>query len=128
MGNLIVDGSDLAAVLDWELVHIGEVYEDLAWFCIRAWRFGAPASLGAGGLGSIEELRSRLRTGQRDHRRSGGAALVAGAGHAALGCHLPLPGRTSSERADPLGRAGAIGRRVCETEWDLLDLLEEARS
>ena len=44
MGNLIVDGFDLAAVLDWELVHVGEVYEDLAWFCIRAWRFGAPAA------------------------------------------------------------------------------------
>src|SRR5258708_12081697 len=43
MGNLIIDGSDLAAVLDWELVHVGEAYEDLAWFCIRAWRFGAPA-------------------------------------------------------------------------------------
>ncbi|WP_019345942.1 phosphotransferase family protein, partial [Mycolicibacterium conceptionense] len=43
MGNVIVDDSGLAAVLDWELVHLGEVYEDLAWFCIRAWRFGAPA-------------------------------------------------------------------------------------
>ena len=30
MGNLIVDGCTLAAVLDWELVHIGEIYEDLA--------------------------------------------------------------------------------------------------
>ena len=30
MGNLIVDESGLAAVLDWELVHIGEIYEDLA--------------------------------------------------------------------------------------------------
>ncbi|MBV8862122.1 MAG: phosphotransferase family protein, partial [Mycobacterium sp.] len=56
MGNLIVDGSKLAAVLDWELVHIGEVYEDLAWFCIRAWRFGAPADRGAGGLGSVEDF------------------------------------------------------------------------
>ena len=42
MGNLIVDETGLAAVLDWELVHIGEPCEDLAWFCIRAWRFGAP--------------------------------------------------------------------------------------
>jgi aminoglycoside phosphotransferase (APT) family kinase protein len=41
MGNLIVDDNGLAAVLDWELVHIGEAYEDLAWFCVRAWRFGA---------------------------------------------------------------------------------------
>ena len=56
MGNLIVDGSGLAAVLDWELVHVGEVYEDLAWFCIRAWRFGAPLDLAAGGLGSIEDF------------------------------------------------------------------------
>lgn len=56
MGNLIVDGSDLAAVLDWELVHIGEAYEDLAWFCVRAWRFGAPAVQGAGGLGSIDSF------------------------------------------------------------------------
>ena len=56
MGNLIVNGSMLAAVLDWELVHIGEVYQDLAWFCIRAWRFGAPPSMSAGGLGSIDSF------------------------------------------------------------------------
>ncbi|HTI77097.1 MAG TPA: phosphotransferase family protein, partial [Mycobacterium sp.] len=58
MGNLIVDESGLAAVLDWELVHTGEVYEDLAWFCIRAWRFGAPEHLGAGGLGSVDSFLS----------------------------------------------------------------------
>ena len=58
MGNVIVDESGLAAVLDWELVHTGEVYEDLAWFCIRAWRFGAAEHLGAGGLGSVESFLS----------------------------------------------------------------------
>ncbi|MBV8930710.1 MAG: phosphotransferase family protein, partial [Mycobacteriaceae bacterium] len=58
MGNLIIDDGRLAAVLDWELVHIGEVYEDLAWFCIRAWRFGAPLRRGAGGLGSVESFLS----------------------------------------------------------------------
>ena len=56
MGNLIVDGSTLAAVLDWEAVHVGDMHEDLAWFCVRAWRFGAPATLAAGGLGSIEDF------------------------------------------------------------------------
>ena len=86
----------LAAVLDWELVHIGEVYEDLAWFCIRAWRFGAPASLAAGGLGSVEDFLAAYETGRRRRRRPRGVALVAGGGDAALGRHLPVPGRTSS--------------------------------
>jgi aminoglycoside phosphotransferase (APT) family kinase protein len=56
MGNLIIDvgrgnaeSASLAAVLDWELTHTGQAVEDLAWFCIRAWRFGAPSELGAGG-------------------------------------------------------------------------------
>ena len=106
MGNLIVDGSGLAAVLDWELVHVGEVYEDLAWFCIRAWRFGAPLDLAAGGLGSIEDFLHALRKSRRGHSRPGRVSLVVGAGHPALGCHLPLPGRTPSERTDALGGTG----------------------
>ncbi|MGI9162427.1 MAG: phosphotransferase family protein, partial [Mycobacterium sp.] len=56
MGNLIVEGSTLAAVLDWEAVHIGDLHEDLAWFGVRAWRFGAPPGMAAGGLGSVEEF------------------------------------------------------------------------
>jgi aminoglycoside phosphotransferase (APT) family kinase protein len=72
MGNLIVDESGLAAVLDWELVHIGEVYEDLAWFCIRAWRFGAPEHLGAGGLGSVESFVSAYEAASTARRFGGG--------------------------------------------------------
>ena len=64
MGNLIVDDDGLAAVLDWELVHIGEVYEDLAWFCIRAWRFGAPARPRRRRPGQRRELSVRLRGGR----------------------------------------------------------------
>ena len=65
MGNLIVDESGLAAVLDWELVHIGEVYEDLAWFCIRAWRFGARRGARRGRARQRRELPVRLRGGRR---------------------------------------------------------------
>lgn len=124
MGNLIVDGSDLAAVLDWELVHVGEAYEDLAWFCVRAWRFGAPASLGAGGLGSIESL-------LQAYEEAGGATvdraafrwwLVLATLRWGVICRYQaerhLSGRTRSVEL------AAIGRRVCENEWDLLELLE----
>jgi aminoglycoside phosphotransferase (APT) family kinase protein len=146
MGNLIVDalgpsaapkgrgpssapkgrGPTLAAVLDWEAVHIGQVYEDLAWFCIRAWRFGAPAALAAGGLGSVEDFVTA-------YERAGGSSvdrsalrwwLVLGTLRWGIICRYQaerhLSGQTRSVEL------AAIGRRVCETEWDVLDLLEGA--
>ncbi len=126
MGNLIVDGSTLAAVLDWELVHIGDIHEDLAWFCLRAWRFGAPAALAAGGLGAAEDFIAA-------YERAGGATvdratlrwwMVLGTLRWGMICRYQaerhLSGQTRSVEL------AAIGRRVCETEWDVLDLLEQS--
>jgi aminoglycoside phosphotransferase (APT) family kinase protein len=127
MGNLIVDGADLAAVLDWELVHLGEAYNDLAWFCVRAWRFGAPASLGAGGLGSIE-------TFLRDYERAAATTVDRVAFHwwlvlATLRwgviCRYQAERHLSGQLRSV--ELATIGRRVCENEWDLLNLLEEVR-
>jgi aminoglycoside phosphotransferase (APT) family kinase protein len=126
MGNLIIDESDLAAVLDWELVHVGEVYEDLAWFCIRAWRFGAPADLGAGGLGSTEDF-------LQGYEKAGGATVDRAAFHwwlvqATLRwgviCRYQAERHLSGQARSV--ELATIGRRVCETEWDLLNLLDKA--
>ncbi|HET9876184.1 MAG TPA: phosphotransferase family protein [Mycobacterium sp.] len=125
MGNLIVDGSDLAAVLDWELVHIGEAAEDLAWFCIRAWRFGAPADRGAGGLGSIGAF-------LRAYEQAGGTPVDRVAFHwwmvlATLRwgviCRFQAERHLSGQQRSV--ELATIGRRVAETESDLLDLLAE---
>ena len=127
MGNLIVDGSELAAVLDWELVHIGEVYEDLAWFCIRAWRFGAPPSRAAGGLGSTDDFLTA-------YEQAAGTAVDRGAFHwwlvlATLRwgviCRYQAERHLSGQSRSV--ELAAIGRRVCENEWDLLNLLERHR-
>lgn len=124
MGNLIVDDTGLAAVLDWELTHIGEALDDLAWFCIRAWRFGAPASRGAGGLGSIEDFVTA-------YEEAGGTPvdrvalrwwLVAATLRWGVICRYQYERhRSGLTRSVELA---AIGRRVCETEYDLLNLLE----
>ena len=131
MGNVIVEGLGpssagpvLAAVLDWEAVHIGDIHEDLAWFCVRAWRFGAPAGLAAGGLGTVEEFVFA-------YEQAGGSAvdrdalhwwLVLGTLKWGIICRYQaerhLSGQTRSVEL------AAIGRRVCENEWDILDLLE----
>jgi aminoglycoside phosphotransferase (APT) family kinase protein len=124
LGNLIVDESGLAAVLDWELVHRGDPLEDLGWFCVRAWRFGEDARPAAG-LGSIEEFLA-------SYERAGGAQvdrdalrwwLVLGTLRWGVICqrqaHRHLSGQTRSVEL------AAVGRRVCENEWDLLELLAE---
>ena len=49
VGNLMYDEAGLAAVIDWEGVHAGELEEDISWFCTRVWRFGKN-DLEAGGL------------------------------------------------------------------------------
>jgi aminoglycoside phosphotransferase (APT) family kinase protein len=126
MGNLIIDGAQLAAVLDWELVHLGECYEDLAWFCIRAWRFGAPADRGAGGLGSVKSFCAAYQdaAGVRLDRAALHWWLVLATLRWGVICRYQaerhLSGRTRSVEL------AAIGRRVSETEWDLLNLIEGA--
>ena len=40
MGNLLVMPEGLSAVLDWELAHLGDPVQDLAFGCIPSWRFG----------------------------------------------------------------------------------------
>jgi aminoglycoside phosphotransferase (APT) family kinase protein len=124
MGNLMVDESGLAAVLDWELVHRGDPLEDLGWFCVRAWRFGED-DRPAGGLGSIEDLvagyeRAAGTTVDRDAllwwRVLGTLRWGVLCQHQA---HRHLSGQTRS------AELAAIGRRACENEWDLLELLAE---
>jgi aminoglycoside phosphotransferase (APT) family kinase protein len=121
LGNVIVGEDGLRAVLDWELVHVGDPLEDLAWVCIKAWRFGATPE--AAGVGTIDELLEA-------YEAAGGRAVDARVFewwlvHKTLqwgiicmkqaAVHL-----TGAQRSVELA---AIGRRVAEVEWDLLDLL-----
>jgi aminoglycoside phosphotransferase (APT) family kinase protein len=55
-GNLIVDDDGLAAIIDWELAHVGDPMEDLAWLCLRCWRFRAD-DREVGGFGALADLR-----------------------------------------------------------------------
>lgn len=125
MGNLIVAGSQLAAVLDWELVHAGDPREDLAWFCIRAWRFGAPLALGAGGLGGIDAfLAAYAAAGGMQVDRAGLRWwLVLATLRWGVICRYQAQRHLSGQM--PSVELATVGRRVCETEWDLLNLLED---
>ncbi len=121
MGNIIVQPDGLAAVIDWELIHLGDPHEDLAWLCLKAWRFGQP--LEVGGLGSIDELVTAYEAagGRAIDRETLRWWLVAKTFTWGVGCMLQgdthLSGRVRSVDL------AAVGRRAAEQEWDLIELL-----
>ncbi len=121
LGNLIIDERGLVAAIDWELAHLGDPLEDLAWFSIRAWAFGGEGEVA--GLGSIDELvtayeRASGTTVDRPALQWWRAVETLRWGVICmLQAHTHLSGASRSVEL------ATIGRRVCETEYDLLRLL-----
>lgn len=122
-GNFLVDATGLTALLDWEFTRWGDPLEDLAWFCLRDWRFGA-VDRPAGGLTSRADFYRRYaaESGREvdparvhfwevlGNIRWGGCAVMQGERY--------LGG--SSADLELL----AIPRRACEMEWEALRLIE----
>jgi len=121
LGNLLVDHDGLAAVLDWELAHVGDPMEDLGWFCVRAWRFGSP--LPAGGVATREDLVAAYEAAAG--RTVDPEVLrwweVLGTLKWGVICVMQAWGHLSG--ASRSVELATIGRRVCENEWDVLGLL-----
>ena len=122
LGNLIVDESGLAAVIDWELCHSGDPAEDIGWLCVRSWRFGND-DLPVAGVGTLDQLLAA-------YEAAGGEAPslerirwweamgnVKWAVICARQAHDHLTG------ARPSAELASLGRRIAEPEWDLLELL-----
>lgn len=123
LGNVIVNSDGLAAVIDWELAHLGDPMEDLGWLCVRAWRFGGV--LPVAGLGQYDELfdayaqESGIRPDREIVRWWEILATVKWAIMCIVQANTHLAGISRSHEL------AAIGRRVCENEYDLIRLLEE---
>ena len=121
LGNLMVDEHGLAAVLDWELAHLGDPLQDLAWLCVRSWRFGS--TLPAAGIGTREQL-------VQAYEDAGGAVVDMPALHwwevfctLDWGVMCLIQARKHLDGTVRSVELAAIGRRAAEVELDLLDLL-----
>ncbi len=123
MGNLMVAGDRVTGVLDWELAHIGDPVEDLGWLCVPAWRFGR-RDLPAAGLGTREQLLAAYE------RHSGVEVPMAElrrwelTGTLRWGVICVMQAFTHLSGGRPSIEHAVIGRRACEVEWDLLELLD----
>lgn len=117
LGNVIVDDDGLAAVIDWELVHLGNPIEDLGWLCAPAWRFGSPSP--AAGVGSRETLLSAYA--DESGVEVGLDELLWWEVCASLRWGVICMKQADRHRSGAVRshELAAIGRRTCETELDL---------
>lgn len=122
-GNFIVNESGIAFVLDWEVAHLGDPHEDLGWLCMNAWRFGR-IDKPVGGFGERKQLYAdyEAASGKRIDPELVRFWEVYGTLKWGVVCQW-FANQYMTGEVRTLERA-AIGRRVPETELDLLDLLE----
>ena len=123
MGNVIVGPEGLRAILDWELAHVGDPHEDLAWMCAKTWRFGN-VDQPVGGVGPREPF-------YEAYRKESGLELDSGAlryweilASAKVSVVWLFQLHSYLSGARPSVEQAAIGRRMAETDLDLLELLE----
>jgi aminoglycoside phosphotransferase (APT) family kinase protein len=122
VGNLMVGPAGLVGVFDWEFARVGDPHEDLAWPCVRSWRFGQD-HLRLGGVGQPDEFFDA-------YERAGGRPVdrdavryweILGNYRWAVGCvaqaHRWLTGQAASVEF------ASLGRRTAEMELELLDLI-----
>ena len=122
-GNFIISEENLESIIDWELAHIGNPMEDLGWLCVRSWRFGNVEKR-VGGLGDIKDLIAgyesnsdlKIDESQLDIWQLYGS--VRWGVICMMQTFAHLSGMVNSvEKA-------AIGRRVSETEFDLMNMIK----
>lgn len=120
-GNGIVDADGLRAIIDWEIAHVGDPLEDLGWFCIRAWRFGAGGP--AGGFGRYDQLLAGYAsvTGRAVDPDALRWWRVMGTVRWAVIC--VMQGATHWTGTRRSLELAVTGRRVAEAEFDLMLLL-----
>jgi aminoglycoside phosphotransferase (APT) family kinase protein len=114
----------VAAILDWELVHIGDPAEDMGWLCTASWRFGGGKPVG--GFGDYADLLA-------GYEAAGGTPIPLERvlywqmlGSLKWGVMCEGMYASFANGTDPSVERAMIGRRTSECEIDLMALLEQA--
>ncbi|MGE8141617.1 phosphotransferase family protein [Novosphingobium sp. NPDC080210] len=124
LGNLMFEHGRVTGVLDWELAHLGDWHEDLAFGCMTVWRFSRPDRPGYG-LTTVEELAAAYEEaggGKFDSERFRFWTIYRTFWWA-LGC-LQMGGFWRAGHDRSVERV-VVARRTAEQELDLLLLLED---
>ena len=121
LGNLIIDEAGLAAVIDWELGHIGDPMEDLGWVCVRAWRFGGSAPVA--GVGQYEDFFTAYEAAAGIPVDRAAVTWWETLGTLKWGIMCGSQSNRHLSGDVPSVELAAIGPRVAEQEYDVLRLI-----
>ncbi|MGB5482945.1 phosphotransferase family protein [Parasphingorhabdus sp.] len=124
MGNLMIDHNGLSAVLDWELVRLGDPVQDLAYLCTPSWRFGHYEKV-AGGFDSAESLLQAYAEASGTEVDTSRFRFWLIYSTLWWGVACMVMGQIWRSHGDRSLERTVIGRRVSEVEIDLSLLLEE---
>jgi aminoglycoside phosphotransferase (APT) family kinase protein len=122
LGNLMIDHGGIVAVLDWETCHLSDPYEDLAWLCSRAWRYGSERPVGGiGELSDFLDSYARHSGEDIDLRRLRWWQVFASTRWGLASGARPRAGSAGDAMEE-----AAIARQVCRQEQYVLLELQEA--
>ncbi|MCB1173511.1 MAG: phosphotransferase family protein [Leptospiraceae bacterium] len=124
-GNFMVSADGLEGILDWEFAHFGDPAEDIAWLCMRDWRFGKH-NLEAGGISKRADFYSvyEKHSGQAVDPERVRFWEVIGNLRWAIGSAGQAERHLSGK--DKGIELAAIGRRCAEMEYEAMRLIENA--
>ncbi|HYM33278.1 MAG TPA: phosphotransferase family protein [Candidatus Cybelea sp.] len=121
MGNLICGPEKIAAVIDWEIGHLGDPMEDLGWLCVKTWRFGGKSPVG--GLGRREDLFAAYEAATGLRVDPAAVRFWEAFGSVKWAVMCMMKGLSHLRGAERSLEQLAIGRRMEEPIHDFLQLL-----
>ncbi|GBF51446.1 aminoglycoside phosphotransferase [Leptospira ryugenii] len=123
-GNFMINPNGLQGILDFEFAHWGDRHEDIAWLCMRDWRFGK-LNKEVGGFGDridfyeAYETESKIKVDPKKVTYWEIMGNIRWAIGSAQQAERHLSGK------DKGIELAAIGRRTAEMEWEAMRLIED---
>jgi aminoglycoside phosphotransferase (APT) family kinase protein len=123
IGNVMFGPEGARAILDWELAHIGDPMEDIGWLCVRSWRFGNDDKP-VGGIGDRDSFYRAYEAASGTRVDPERVLFWEAFGNLRWGISCIVQVKTYLGGMSNSVELASIGRRVAETEWELLNLIE----
>jgi aminoglycoside phosphotransferase (APT) family kinase protein len=123
-GNFMITKDGLQGILDYEFAHWGDRHEDIAWLCMRDWRFGK-LNKEVGGFGDrsdFYEAYTKTAKISVDPKKVTYWEIM-GNIRWAIGSAQQAERHLSGK--DKGIELASIGRRTAEMEWEAMRLIEE---